>query len=195
MPLNHSSKYSELTPGQFEAIGRLVIEWSNIEFLLGVLLSRLLFTPEFLGRVYTDELAPSRVQSGLEKALSIHRNRYGSHLVTENVAAEIVALNTDISRIRRTRNKFSHFCWCRSSDEKIFGSGLSGHVPPSKEVDKDSMVVTVGELEELYRESYSVVDRLSAMVAKLPSIDEEQAARTILSCHASPSPGSSEAGG
>jgi hypothetical protein len=43
MPLNHTSEYAELIDEQFALIGRLVIEWSNIEFLLGVLLSRLLF--------------------------------------------------------------------------------------------------------------------------------------------------------
>lgn len=174
MPLNHSSKYAELTPRQFEVIGRLVVEWSNIQFLLGVLLSRLLFTPEFLGRVYTDELMASRLQSALGKALSIHRHRYGNGVVSEELAAEIRALNTEIEQIRGKRNKFSHFCWCRWSDEQIFGSGLSGHVPPSKQLDRDSMVVTVKELEELYRESYAVVDRLCATLEKLPSISEEE---------------------
>ncbi len=174
MPLNHSSKYAELTPRQFELIGRLVVEWSNIEFLLGVLLSRLLFTPEFLGRVYTDELMASRLQSTLGKALSIHKYRYQNGVVSEELAAEIAALNTEIEQIRGKRNKFSNFCWCRSSDEEIFGSGLSAHVPPSKDLDRDSMVVTVKELEELYRKSYSVVDRLSATVKKLPSISEEE---------------------
>jgi len=36
MPINHGSKYSELTEAQSGLIGRLVVEWSNIEFLLGV---------------------------------------------------------------------------------------------------------------------------------------------------------------
>ena len=47
--LNHS-KYSDLTAAQYEALGKLFVEWSNIEFMLGLILSRLLFTPEFLGR-------------------------------------------------------------------------------------------------------------------------------------------------
>src|SRR5664279_1355588 len=98
MPLNHSSKYAELTPRQFEAIGRLVVKWSNIEFLLGVLLSRLLHTPEFLGRVYTDELMAVRVQSAIEKAIAIHRHRYGSRLVPEDVLVKIAAINSENKR-------------------------------------------------------------------------------------------------
>jgi len=56
MPLNHTSKYSDLTPDQFTLIGKVIIEFSNIEFMLGVILSRLLITPEFLGRTYTDQM-------------------------------------------------------------------------------------------------------------------------------------------
>ena len=100
MPLNHSSSYADLTPRQFEAIGRFVVEWSNIEFLLGTLLSRLLRTPEFFGRVYTDELMAVRVQSALEKAISIHRHRYRCRVVSEDVLNEIATLNSEIEKIR-----------------------------------------------------------------------------------------------
>lgn len=173
MPLNHSSRYAELTPRQFEAIGRLVVEWSNIEFLLSVVLGRLLRTPEFLARVYTDELMAVRVQSALEKAIAIHRHRYGGRLVSEDLLDEIATLNAEIEKIRGERNKFSHFCWCRSNDEEIFGSGLSGHVPPSKQLNKDSIVVSLGELDEMYRQSFAVVSRLSELVKRLPEIPEQ----------------------
>ena len=173
MPLNHSSQYVELTARQFEAIGRLVVEWSNIEFLLGLLLSRLLHTPDFLGRVYTDELMSVRVQSAIKKAIAIHRHRYGSRLVPENVLNKIAVLNSEIEKIRGKRNKFSHFCWCRFNDEEIFGSGLSGHVPPSKKLDKDSIVVSLTELDEMYRQSYSVVSRLSELATQLPEVPEK----------------------
>lgn len=149
-----------------------MIEWSNIEFLLGVLLTRLLRTPEFLGRVYTDEMPSARVQSAIAKALAIHRSRYGCGLISEETLREISSLNTEIARIRGTRNKLSHFCWCRSNDDEIFGSGFSGHVPPSKHIDKDAIVVSLSQLDEMYNESYSVVVRLSRIIAELPDIPE-----------------------
>lgn len=104
MPLNHTSKYAELTDEQFALIGRLVIEWSNIEFLLGVLLSRLLFTPEFLGRVYSDEMSASRIQVAPKKALDIHRHRYGSRVVPTETLDEILQLNADIEWFHGLRN-------------------------------------------------------------------------------------------
>jgi hypothetical protein len=172
MPLNHTSQYSELTDEQFSLVGRLVVEWSNIEFLFGVLLGRLLFTPEFLGRIYTDEMSASRVQEAIKKAVEIHRHRYGFRIVPSEILDEIVKLNSDVEKLRGLRNRFSHFCWCRTTDEEIFGSGLSGFVPPSKRVDKDSMKVSVTELRDIYRDAYQLVERLSGVIQKLPETDE-----------------------
>jgi hypothetical protein len=180
MPLNHTSKYAELTDEQFALIGRLVIEWSNLEFLLGVLLSRLLSTPEFLGHVYSDEMGASRIQRALKKALDIHRHRYGCRLVPPEAQDDIVRIDADIEKFRRLRNRFSHFCWCRSNDQEIFGSRLSGLVHPSKRLDKDSMKVSVSELEEVYRNAYQLVDRLSAVIQRLPETNEDASLTTAL---------------
>ena len=174
MPLNHTSKSAELTEDQFALVGRLVIEWSNIEFLLGVLLSRLLFTPEFLGRVYSDEMNASRVQFALKKAVEIHRHRYGARIVSTAILDEIMKLNGDIEKYRVLRNKVSHFCWCRSNDDEIFGSDLSWFVPPSKRLDKDSMKISVSELRDIYRDAYQLVERLSAVIQKVPETDEDE---------------------
>lgn len=174
MPLNHVSKYSELTDPQFKLIGRLVVEWSNIEFLLGVVLSRLLFTPDFLGRVFTDEIMAARRQSALRKALLIHQNRYGNKILSKEAISELESINAEIESQRGKRNRFSHFCWARSSDEEIFGSGLSGQVPPNKGVGKAHWSVSNQELSALYETSYALVERLSKIVEKLPEVTEEQ---------------------
>ena len=180
MPLNHTSQYAELTDDQFAVIGRLVVEWSNTEFLLGVLLSRLLFTPEFLGRVYSDEMSASRMQGALKKALDIHRHRYGSKIVPTETLDQIVQLNADIEKFRGLRNKFSHFCWSRSNDEEIFGSGFSGFVPPSKHLGKDSMKASLSQLREAYRDAYQLVERLSDVIQQIPERDEEETLTTAL---------------
>ncbi|MHB9023611.1 MAG: hypothetical protein ACYC7E_05470 [Armatimonadota bacterium] len=174
MPLNHTSQYAELTDEQFGIIGRLVIEWSNIDFLLGVLLSRLLFTPEFLGRVYSDEMNASRIQSAVQKAIDIHKNRYGFRVVPEETIDEITKVNSEIDKVRRLRNTFAHFCWCRSNDEEIFGSGLSGFIPPSKRLDKDSVKFSVVELQDAYTMTYEIVERLTGIIHILPEVDEKK---------------------
>ena len=76
MPLNHTSQYAELTDDHFKAIGKIVVEWSNIEFLLSVLLSRLLVTPEFLGRSYTDHMNAVKLQEAVKEGVEIHKQRY-----------------------------------------------------------------------------------------------------------------------
>lgn len=105
-------------------IGRLVIEWSNVEFLLGLLVSRLLLTPEFLGRVYSDEMSASRLQNALRKAVEIHRTRYRTRLVPAETLDEISKINSDVEKYRSLRNKFSHYCWMRANDDESIKTTL-----------------------------------------------------------------------
>ena len=137
-----------------------------------MLLGRLLLTPEGLDRVYTDEMSAARVQQAIKKAVEIHRHRYHFRVADRETLDDIVKLNADIEKYRGLRNRLSHFCWTRSTDEEIFGSGLSGFVPPSKRVGKDSITISVTKLRDTYREAYELVERLSGLIKKLPGTDE-----------------------
>ena len=171
--LNHT-KYSDLTSEQYELIGKNFIEWSNIEFLFGILLSRLLFTPEFLGRTYSDQMGAVKLESAIKSALDIHRNRYGSRTLSEQLSDEISELLKSASKCRVLRNKLAHYLWMRSNDDEISGSRLSGKLP--KENGKDeSIQISVGELREYHELSHSIVERLQRLVIDdLPKIEEEQ---------------------
>lgn len=174
MSMNHESKYSELTDKQFTLIGKLVVEWSNIEFLLGALLNRLLFTNEFLGRTFTDEISADKIQAAINNALDIHRYRYSCKTVPLETIDEINQLNIDIEKFRSLRNKFSHFCWSRSTDEELLGTRFSGFILPKKNFNKDSVVISNTEIKETYQDAYEFVERLSVLIEKLPKIDEEE---------------------
>lgn len=99
MPLNHVSTYSDLTDEQYSAIGRLVVEWSNVEHLLSVLLSRLLCTPEYLGRTYTAGLTAVRIQTAISEAVDVHRHRYGRRLMKEPELAAIESANIRVTTL------------------------------------------------------------------------------------------------
>jgi hypothetical protein len=173
MPLNHSSQYAELTNEHFQAIGKLTVEWSNIEFLLGVLLSRLLVTPEFLARTYTDRMSGATRQDAINEACKIHSYRYGYKLVGQEQIKKILDVNNKITPLRATRNKFAHFCWSRSSDEEIFGTNFSGGVPVGSKYKKSFVSFTVAELEELHKKAYEIVDVLSDLTQNLPEMEED----------------------
>jgi hypothetical protein len=170
--LNHS-KYSDLTAAQFEGLGKLFVEWSNMEFLLGLLLSRLLFTPEFLGRTYSDEMNAARLESAINNALDIHKVRYHHAVVSEEQIAIIRGLLKDVSRCRTLRNKFAHFLWMRSSDDEIVGHKMSGKLPAKKK-DRDSLQITLAELTKAHAASYSLVEKLSKIVLEIPSVAEKR---------------------
>lgn len=173
MPLNHTSQHSELTEAQYAALGKAVVEWANVEFLLGVLLSRLLATPEFLSRTYTDSISAVRLQDAITEAVEIHRVRYGHRLVSGQILIEIDQVNSQVTAIRGMRNKIAHFCWVRSHDEELFGTSFRGGVSSAKKERRDHAVLTSQELVQLNSEVHLLVEQLMKLVAKLPEVSEE----------------------
>jgi hypothetical protein len=140
---------------------------------LGVLLARLLATPDFLARTFTDPLSAFRLQEAIQEALEIHRVRYGQKLVSEELLNEIYEVNQAITALRAMRNKIAHFCWCRQSDDTLFGTSFSGGVPTQKSERKNSSVLSLTELAELNNSAFALVERLMQIVEKIPAIQEE----------------------
>lgn len=170
--LNHG-KYSDLTSEQYELLGRAFIEWSNIEFLLGVLLSRLLFTPEFLGRTYSDEMSAVRLELAIKNALDIHRNRYGNSVISIDLNESILLILNAAANCRILRNKFAHFIWMRRSDEEIFGAKMSGKLPSGKK-ESEAIIISLEELKKNYNSAHSLVEELQSVIAEIPKVEEER---------------------
>ena len=173
MPLNHTSEFAELTDQQFTALGKAVVEWANIEHLLSVLLGRLLATPDFLARSLTDPLAAFRLQEAIQEAVEIHRVRYGKRVINGALLDEIVQINQEATVLRGIRNKIAHFCWCRQSDETLFGTSFAGGIPSPKSERKNSAVITLSELTDFHQRAFALVEQLIFSTEKLPKIDEK----------------------
>jgi hypothetical protein len=173
MSLNHTTQSSQLTDEHFKAIGKLVVEWANIESLLRMTLTRLLLTPDFLGRSYTDHMSAAKIQDAIDEAVDLHRNRYAYDIIPKETVEEIAKINRRITKLRSTRNKFAHFCWCRWNDEEIFGMNFSGGLPGTKKHERSFIKLKVSEANGLYQEFYEIVERLSQITHKLPELDEK----------------------
>lgn len=173
MPLNHSSEFAELTDQQYMVLGKAVVEWANIEQLLSVLLGRLLATPDFLARTFTDPLTAFRLQEAIQEAVEIHRVRYGERVIAGTLLDEIIRINKSVTALRAIRNKIAHFCWCRSSDESLFGTSFSGGIPTPKSERKNVAVITLTELTDFHQKAFALVEKLIALTEKLPEVDEE----------------------
>jgi hypothetical protein len=180
MPLNHTSSYADLTDRQYLLIGKLIIEFSNLEFLLGVLLSRLLITPEFLGRTYTDQIFADKIIKSIENALDIHNKRYGNTFITKKQSEEINDLIGEIKGFKNLRNKFAHFRWSRTNDEEIIGFKLSGEVLFDKKKQKDSCKISNSELQNEYEKSYNAVEKLQNIIFRLPELEEDEQLKSKL---------------
>lgn len=171
--LSHSSTHAEPTPVQYAALGKAVAEWANIESLLGILLSRLLATPDFLARTYTDSMSAVRIQDAISEAAEIHNIRYNKRLVTEVQLVEIRKLNSDVSSLRSSRNKIAHFCWVRQSDDLLFGTNFAGGVYTPARERKSTSTLSLGELTELNERAHDLVERLLKLIPRLPEVTEE----------------------
>lgn len=175
MPLNHTSQYAQLTDRQFELLGRVVVEWANLEFLLGCLLNRLLHTPEFLGRTYTDQLTSSRIEVAIREAIEIQSVRYRSRVVSETTQAATLELLRKIQSKRALRNKIAHFCWSRSTDDTIFGTSFSGGLPGSAKHERSYASLTTADLVEAHTSFAAIVDELQTVVSSIPEMSEDEA--------------------
>lgn len=174
MPINHSSQFSDMTDEQYTLIGKIIVEFSNLDFLLGQLLCRLLITPEFLGRTYTDNMYVSKRISAIENALEIHDFRYSNKIVSEVSANDIKSLLRSANNIQKLRNKFSHYCWSRWDDNKIFGTKLSGKVPNIHNPNHDSITIANSELKKEYKKVYELVDAFQLLIDKIPELQEDK---------------------
>lgn len=172
MPINHATPFADLTETQYSALGKVVVEWANVEYLLGVLLSRLLWTPEYLGRTYAEGMTAVRLQSAITEAVAVHRHRYRAKRVAEDDLKSIDSLNARISALRANRNKISHFCWSRWSDDEIFGTALAGGVPDAKSERKTNACLKLGELKTLHQEAHRLTEELLRITQSLPEVDE-----------------------
>jgi len=173
MPLNHSSSYSELTDGQYALLGKYMVEWSNCEHILRVILTRLLLTPEFLGRTYTDDMAAFKVGQAIEEAVKIQRTRFGGILLGQELANELLRINKALDKHRSFRNKIAHYIWMRNNDDEIFGSSLCGGMP--RNGNHDCIVIKNSELADEIIGLRKLVDDGMAVVNKIPAISEEHA--------------------
>lgn len=173
MPLNHTSQCAELTEEQYAALGKAVVEWANIEELLGAVIGRLLATPDFLARSFTDSMSAFRVQDILTQAIEIHSERYQCRRVRKEILDELTAINAKITTLRAKRNKIAHFCWMRTTDEELWGTNFAGGMPSPKKEQRYQAKFTLNDLAALHRESYAVVDQLLSIFEVLPKINED----------------------
>lgn len=175
MPLNHVSKYSDLTDEQYSAIGRVVVEWSNVEYLLSVVLSRLLRTPEYLGRTYATGLSAVRLQAAISEAVEVHRHRYSWRFINEPELAAIESANIRVTKLRAERNRISHFCWCRTNDEAVFGTSFAGGVATENWERKNIKTLKLSDLQTLHSDAHALTELLMKIVGAIPPIDESAA--------------------
>jgi hypothetical protein len=172
MPINHGSKFNELSDHQYTLIGKIIVEFSNVDTLLGILLTRLLLSPDFLGRTYTDQLSHNNTVAAKKNALEVHSKRYNNFFISEKKSDNIKAILQRVKDLNDTRNKFAHYNFGRFIGETIFSTKFSGK-PPNEQGEKtDHVIFTDDDLLKMYNKSYEIVETLKLITESIRDIDE-----------------------
>lgn len=181
MPLNHAGEFSELTDEQYQLIGKLTVEWSNIEYLMTVLLARLLLVAEFPARTFTDMSSASNLERQLQVALDLHHWRYGDRVISEVLQDRVKQTLDAISKARPLRNALAHYCWCRSNDQQLFGSAFLGNPIKNGMENKGTKVLEVSEMKQAHNIMHELTETLCQLTQDLPRVDEIKLLNLVLS--------------
>ena len=152
-----------------------VSEWASAEFYLGVILGKMLLSPEYLSKTYTDFMGAAQLQDAIQQAIVIHKKRYAGKLIANQLLDEILALNKEIVKLRSIRNKFAHFCWMRTSDEEVFGTNFSGAAPSDKRHNASFKTLNVSEIRKHYDDLFRAVERMQEISLQIPKVTEDAA--------------------
>jgi len=170
--LSHTSKYSELTDAQFSALGRVLVESSNTEHLLEIIITRLLRAPDYPMLAITSQLGYKQRLEAIKILIDTHRRRYHNKLIDETMLDKLSDLIKQVDQFRIDRNRCAHYLWCRDTDEKVFGIKLTGRHSDSKKPNRDCVTFTVMELNSIATQMHAIVDDLITILEGLPGIEE-----------------------
>jgi len=170
--LSHTSKYSELTDAQFSALGRVLVESSNIDHLIERIIARLLRAPDHPTLVITSQLGYYQRLKALKILIDTHRRRYQSKLINETTLDKLSDLIKQVDQFRIDRNRCAHYLWCRETDEKVFGIKFTGKHGDAQKPNQDCVTFTVIELNSIATQMHTIVDDLITILEGLPGIEE-----------------------
>jgi len=170
--LSHTSKYSELTDAQFSALGRVLVESSNIEHLLERIITRLLKAPDYPSLVVTSQLGYNQKLKAINILIDTHRRRYHCKLINETTLEKLSNLIKRLDKFRIDRNRCAHYLWCRGTDEEIFGINFTGKHGDSKKPNQDCVTFTIIELNSIANQMHAIVDELIKILEGLPEREE-----------------------
>jgi hypothetical protein len=107
-----------LTVRQYAAIGRVAALWSEVEWAMERILSRLAIVPSLLGYVLTDKLGPDNRINAIYGVINVHKLKYPG-LLDAVLLTEIEEYLPALSTMKGDRNYIVHSVWARASEHEL----------------------------------------------------------------------------
>jgi hypothetical protein len=160
-----------LTDRQYAAIGRVAVLWAEAEGGLERILESLALIPSLLGYVLTYKIGPDNRISAIYDLINVHRVKYHSQIVDEDLLTETEEYLPSVSAIKSDRNFIVHSIWAKADDNQlsrfdISATARSGKDFSSRPCDRIADIETFGD------EVQKAANLLWNLGSRIPQIDD-----------------------
>jgi hypothetical protein len=159
-----------LTDRQYAAIGRVAALWAEAEGGLERILERLALVPSLLGYVLTDRLGPDPRISAIYSLITVHRVKYHSEIVDENLLAEIEDYLPAVASIKADRNYVVHSVWAKVDDSQLSRHDISAAAKSGKDF-FSSPCQQIADIEAFGDQVQKTTNLLWNLGSRIPQID------------------------
>ncbi len=163
---------SRLTKDQCEAIGRVALHWSLLEYALERILVRLAFAPDFPGMALTNDLSINNRLVALKSLTDIHRYRYDPSILSEQQLQELDDIRKQITKLKDRRNRIVHYVWFRRDDQKMFGIRFRGKVPTKDPHAASHEILRINQADKISEEIETSANQMLEISRSLAEIPE-----------------------
>ncbi len=154
-----------LTERQYAAIGRVAALWSEVEWALERILSRLALVPSLLGYILTDKLGPDNRIGAIRSLIEVHKIKYAG-LIDDALLTEIREYLASLGTMKDDRNYIVHSVWAKASKTALshFDISATARTGADIEVGACQALKSIEDFAEQVEEAAKLVWELGARI-------------------------------
>jgi hypothetical protein len=161
---------NRLSDTHYAAVGRVAVTWSLMEYLMERTLGRLAMSPSMIGYVLTDKLGPDNRINAIKSLINVHRVRYGSELVPEDLLTAIESVLPTIFQMKSDRNYIVHSVWSKLGENHLSRIDITGAARSGLSTSSGSGH-SVAAMEVFANEVQKMCDKIFALSSRISRID------------------------
>ncbi len=154
-----------LTERQHAAIGRVAVLWSEVEWAMERILTRLALVPSLLGYVLTDKLGADNRIKAIRALIEVHKIKYAG-LIDDALLTEIQEYLASLGTMKDDRNYIVHSVWAKASETELsrFDISTTARTGADIEIGACQSLKSIEDFAEQVEEAAKLVWELGARI-------------------------------